>query len=209
MQNLFLLLVMGIIGAFIGWITNVVAIKLLFRPYRAYRIPLLDWKIQGLIPKRQTDIASALGDIISTELITGNDVLDSLSRQDIKIRIREKVEKYIRDQISLRLPFVISEGIQASLAEFIAKILGQELDKFLENPQVFFREDETNEIKNEIKRIVVTKVNSLELISLEKIVYSIANTELKHIEIVGGVLGFIIGIVQGLISIFGVFLFKP
>lgn len=202
MQNLFLLLVMGIIGAFIGWITNVVAIKLLFRPYRAYRIPLLDWKIQGLIPKRQTDIASALGDIISTELITGNDVLDSLSRQDIKIRIREKVEKYIRDQISLRLPFVISEGIQASLAEFIAKILGQELDKFLENPQVFFREDETNEIKNEIKRIVVTKVNSLELISLEKIVYSIANTELKHIEIVGGVLGFIIGIVQGLISIF-------
>lgn len=202
MHDLLFLVVMGIIGSFIGWITNVAAIRLLFRPYKAYRIPIIGWELQGLIPKRQTDIAYALGEIVSTELITGNDVLASLSRKDIKERIKEKVEKYVQDQVFLRLPFVIPEGIQASLAEFTAKILGQELDKLLENPRRFFQEEEINEIKGEINKIVVEKVKSLKLVNLEEIVYTLAHSELKHIEIIGGILGFFIGTVQGLISIY-------
>jgi len=202
MNNYLLWIFMGLIGAFIGWVTNVLAIKFLFRPHRMYRIPLLGWKIQGLIPKRQTDIAVALGEIISTELITGNDVLESISRKDIKARLREKMEKYVREQVSLRLPFLIPEGVQASAADFIANILGLELDKFLDNPRKFFQEEEMNEIKAEINRIVVEKVKSLNIISLEDIVYTIARTEFKHIEIVGGILGFVIGIVQGIISIY-------
>jgi uncharacterized membrane protein YheB (UPF0754 family) len=202
-MNIFLLLIlMGLIGAFIGWVTNVVAIRLLFRPYRLYRIPLLGWRIQGLIPKRQTDIAVALGEIISKELITGNDVLESLSRKDIKARLREKTEKYVREQVCWRLPFLIPEGIQASVADFVAKILGQELAKFLDNPRKFFQDEETNEIKSEINRIVVEKVKSLNVSSLEDIVYAVARRELKHIEKIGGVLGFIIGVVQGIISIY-------
>ena len=41
---------MVIIGAVIGWITNILAIKLLFRPLRPYKIPLLNYEIQGLLP---------------------------------------------------------------------------------------------------------------------------------------------------------------
>jgi len=202
-MNIFLLLIlMGLIGAFIGWVTNVMAIRLLFRPYRVYRVPLLGWRIQGLIPKRQTDIAVALGEIISTELITENDVLESLSRKDIKARLREKAEKYVREQVSMRLPFLIPEGIQASVADFVANILGQELEKFLDNPSKFFQDEETNEIKAEINRIVVEKVNSLNVASLEDMVSAIAHAELKHIEIIGGVLGSFIGVVQGIISLY-------
>ncbi|NLO76192.1 MAG: DUF445 family protein [Clostridia bacterium] len=202
-MNIFLLLIlMGLIGALIGWVTNMVAIRLLFRPYKMYKIPLLGWRIQGLIPKRQADIAVALGKIISKELITGNDVIESISRKDIKARLREKTEQYVREQVSLRLPFLIPEGIQASVADFVAKILGQELNKFLDNPRKFFQEEETNEIKAEINRIVVKKVNSLNVAGLENIVYAVADRELKHIEIIGGVLGFLIGIMQGIISIY-------
>lgn len=202
MYTLLLIMLMGLIGACIGWITNVLAIKLLFKPYREYRIPVWGWRIQGLIPKRQKDIALALGEIVSTELITGNDVLESLSRKDIKERLQVKFEKYVREQVFLRLPFTIPEGISASLAEFIAKILGQEAHKFLDNPGKFLQEEEIKEIKREIKRIVEEKVISLEVSDLEEIVYALARSELKHIEIVGGILGFLIGIVQGVISLF-------
>ncbi|MGI6588871.1 MAG: DUF445 domain-containing protein [Peptococcia bacterium] len=202
MYNLLLIVLMGFIGACIGWVTNVLAIRLLFKPYQEYKVPVLGWKIQGLIPKRKKDIAVALGEIVSTELITGNDVLESLSRKDIKERLRAKFEKYVREQVFLRLPFVIPESILASLAEFMAKLLGQEVNKFLDNPSKFFQAQEINEIKQEIKRIVEKKVISLEMVSLEEIVYTLARSELKHIEIIGGILGFFIGIAQGIISIF-------
>ena len=38
-------------GAIISWFTNVLAIKMLFRPIKTFRIPLLNITIQGLIPK--------------------------------------------------------------------------------------------------------------------------------------------------------------
>lgn len=200
-HNLILIFVMGVISTFIGWITNVVAIKLLFRPHKAYKIPLFGWTIQGLIPKRQLDIAYALGDVISTEFITGNDVLESISREDIKAQLRAKIEKYVRNQILLRMPFLLPESIQAYFADLLAKTIGQELDKFLDNPRMFFQEEEMKQIKDEINKIVVKKVKSLELVELENLVYSLARSELKHIEILGGVLGFIIGIAQGIISV--------
>ena len=43
-------LIVGI-GAMIGWITNYLAIKMLFRPYK--EINILGLKIQGLLPKRK------------------------------------------------------------------------------------------------------------------------------------------------------------
>ena len=45
------LLIMIFISATIGWITNWVAIKMLFRPHKEINFGL--FKIQGLIPKRK------------------------------------------------------------------------------------------------------------------------------------------------------------
>ncbi|EPZ60872.1 hypothetical protein H477_0408 [[Clostridium] sordellii ATCC 9714] len=53
-----------------------------------------------------------------------------------------------------------------------------------------------------IQEIVENKVNELDLIELENIILSVANNELKHIELLGLILGFLIGIVQGIITIF-------
>jgi len=47
------LLILAIIGGIIGWITNLLAIKMLFRPFHPINIPLINLKIQGLIPKRR------------------------------------------------------------------------------------------------------------------------------------------------------------
>lgn len=46
-----LLLIVGI-GAGIGWVTNYVAIKMLFRPYKEINLGL--FKIQGLLPREST-----------------------------------------------------------------------------------------------------------------------------------------------------------
>ena len=62
---------MALIGAFIGGMTNLLAIRMLFRPHQAKYIG--KWKIPftpGLIPKRQKELAGQLGKLVSKHLIT-------------------------------------------------------------------------------------------------------------------------------------------
>ena len=188
-------------GAVIGWITNVVAIRLLFRPYRPYRLPLVGWTFQGLIPKRKKDIAAALGLVISGQLITGEDVARSLGREEIREKIASKVRTYVQERVLDRLPFLIPQALQTALAEYAGNTLYQEVMNFLENPQVILQESELEDIKTEINRIVEEKILSFDMKRLEEITYALARTELRHIELLGGVLGLLIGLAQGCLAL--------
>ena len=60
---LFSLIAIPVIGAFIGWITNVLAIRLIFWPYEPVKIPLTGWEIYGVIPKRRRELAATIGEL--------------------------------------------------------------------------------------------------------------------------------------------------
>jgi len=48
------------LGAVHGWATNTLAVWLLFRPLTPWRLPLLGWSVQGLLPRRQPDLARSV-----------------------------------------------------------------------------------------------------------------------------------------------------
>ena len=50
--------------------------------------------------------------------------------------------------------------------------------------------------------MVETKINELDLYELEEIILTIVKKELRHIEVLGLILGFLIGIIQGIVTIF-------
>jgi uncharacterized membrane protein YheB (UPF0754 family) len=58
-------------------------------------------------------------------------------------------------------------------------------------------EKTSNEIK--IGEMIEEKINAFDLIKIEEITLKIAQRELKHIEVLGGVLGAIIGLLQGIL----------
>ena len=59
-----------IVGAFIGYITNDIAIRMLFRPYKTKHIFGLHIPFTpGLIPKEKGRIAKSIGDVISENLM--------------------------------------------------------------------------------------------------------------------------------------------
>ncbi|WP_084138872.1 DUF445 domain-containing protein [Halalkalibacter okhensis] len=71
MQTIFLIAFMVIIGAIIGGLTNSLAIKMLFRPYKEVRIG--SWRVPftpGLIPKRHDELARQLGKMVVDYLLT-------------------------------------------------------------------------------------------------------------------------------------------
>ena len=69
-------LVMILISGAIGWITNWVAIKMLFRPHKEINFGL--FKIQGLIPKRRDEISENIADVVEKELISVDDIENKL-----------------------------------------------------------------------------------------------------------------------------------
>ena len=192
---------MIVIGALIGWITNYFAIKMLFRPLK--EINILGFKVQGLIPKRKMEIAGSIADTIQDELISMKDITANIGDIELGEEIDLIVDRIVEDKLEKE---VLSKIPMASLFitdSMILKIKGHIKDAIEENKDEFF----TVVIKKmedsvDMKNIIVEKIENFELDELEKMVYRIANNELKHIEVIGAILGAIIGGIQFAISMY-------
>lgn len=71
MNDLFVVLFMGLIGALIGGFTNYIAIKMLFRPFEPKF--LFDKQLPftpGLIPKRRNELSEKMGEMVTEHLLT-------------------------------------------------------------------------------------------------------------------------------------------
>ncbi|MEA3575695.1 DUF445 domain-containing protein [Peribacillus frigoritolerans] len=99
------ILFMVVVGAVIGGFTNLLAIRMLFRPYKPIHIfgkqlPLTP----GLIPKRQDELAKQLGKLVVDHLITPESiqskVINDASIQNMKIFVQAEVKKALSTQKS-------------------------------------------------------------------------------------------------------------
>ncbi|MGL5507128.1 MAG: DUF445 domain-containing protein [Paraclostridium sp.] len=199
MNNILKIMIMAIIGGGIGYITNKLAIKLMFRPINPIKIPILNIEIIGLIPKRKGEIAKNIGEIIQREFISIDEILENLIEENDKIRIVTYIKNKVRLIVEERA-VLIPSPIRNILQGYIDDIIEEEVSKYINELSEDIIEKAHERIN--IQEIVENKVNELDLNELEKIIFSVAENELKHIEILGLILGFIIGIIQGIITIF-------
>lgn len=96
MHALLVILFMIVIGAIIGGVTNIIAIKMLFHPQRAYYIG--KWRIPftpGLVPKRREEIAQKIGRVIEEHLITESLIKEKISSHQAKQAIETMIENQI------------------------------------------------------------------------------------------------------------------
>ena len=85
------------IGAMIGWITNFIAIKMLFRPYE--EINLIFFKIQGLLPKRRNEIGNSIAEVVNNELVSVKDIISKISPEDIEENIGLIVDRILESRL--------------------------------------------------------------------------------------------------------------
>ncbi len=183
------------IGAMIGWITNFIAIKMLFRPYK--EINFFFFKIQGVLPKRKNEIGKSIAEVVNNELVSIKDIISKISADDIEENmggiIDKILESRLKEEIVKNFPmaaFFLSD----SMLEKIKGIIRQSiLDNKDEMIKVF---GEYLESKVDIKKIIAEKVDAFSLEKVEEIIVSLAKKELKHIEYIGAVLGAVIGLAQ-------------
>ena len=194
------LLIMIFISATIGWITNWVAIKMLFRPHKEINFGL--FKIQGLIPKRKAEIGSGIANIIQNELISVKDVISNIDREEFSKRLNSSIdrvlEKNLKGKVKEKFPVLqmfFSDRMAKDVSNTIKDIIMENQEKIFE---IFSNYAEEN-IDFEI--IISDKISNFSLDKLEEIVTLLAKKELKHIEVIGAILGGLIGVAQCLITL--------
>lgn len=195
------ILVSVVIGALIGWITNYIAIKMLFRPYK--EVNLIFFKIQGLIPKRKNEIGEGIADTIDKELLSIKDIIGQLNDEEffkkLEALIDSVMEKDLKAKIKEKFPFMqlfLSDSVLNEIKQTIKNIVLENKEEVI----TFF--SSYVEEKANFKQIIVDKISSFSLEKMEKLIFELANKELKHIEIIGAILGAIIGVFQYLAFIF-------
>ena len=194
------LLVMVLISGAIGWITNWVAIKMLFRPHREINFGL--FKIQGLIPKRRAEIGSGIANIIQNELISVKDVISNIDREEFSKRLDSSIDKVLEKNLKAKvkekfpvLQMFFTDRMAKDVSNTIKDIVMENQEKIFE---IFSNYAEEN-IDFEI--IISDKISNFSLDKLEEIITLLAKRELKHIEVIGAILGMLIGAVQYLITL--------
>ncbi|WP_171051735.1 DUF445 domain-containing protein [Alteribacter natronophilus] len=98
MEILTVIALMILIGAFIGGLTNLIAIRMLFRPFN----PIYVGKMQlpftpGLIPKRRAELAEQLGSLVTGHLITVEGVKSKLFDETLIREIRTWFGKKVKE----------------------------------------------------------------------------------------------------------------
>lgn len=184
-----------LIGAFIGYVTNYIAVKMLFHPKREVRFLFIP--IQGVFPQRQHAFAKKLAQIVAAELISVEELTDRIAKkagsEKVSGIVATHIERVIIEKLPKALPmlamFLNPEIVATVKNAFVGELKGM-------MGEVLHLISHEIEAEIDVHKIVEAKVINFSPDKLEEILFGIMRREFRFIELIGGVLGFIIGIFQ-------------
>jgi uncharacterized membrane protein YheB (UPF0754 family) len=189
-----LLILTPFITAAIGWFTNWVAVKMLFHPRVPIRI--FGWKWQGLIPRRQPQLASESAEIIEREILQQHMILNEIKKIDLSPYLEKTAHTLVWDRIGPQLRAIpllgsfVNDGILAKFEVIACAEIKNEAAPLMEKVATQF------EASVDLKQMIEDNIAAFDLERLEGIVNAVAKREFRTIERLGAVLGFVIGCVQ-------------
>ncbi len=152
------ILFMVVVGAVIGGVTNVIAIRMLFHPYKPYyifkmRIPFTP----GLIPKRRDEIATKIGQVIEEHLITESVIHNKLNEPNTRATINE----FVIEQLSkLRSDDATIRNFAYRFDIDIDQLINDKLDSIISNKlNQYYNEHRQAPIKDILPQEAITMID--------------------------------------------------
>ncbi len=183
------------IAAFTGWFTTWIAIFMLFHPREPKRF--LGITIQGIFPKRQKQVAAKLGSVVAKELIHFDEIASQLKDPDQLKNLTPTIEKHLDNFLKVKLKEkmpVISMFVGEGMLQNIKEGMLEEIALLL--PEIINQYTDSLSKRIDIEKMVTDKVSAFSSDKLEDLLQSVMSKEFRFIELIGGVLGFVIGLIQ-------------
>ena len=185
------------IAALVGWFTNFIAVKMLFHPKKPVNI-LGVYKLQGIFPKNQLNVANKIGKMVAEELLSSQDLKDHIITPENVVAIVQVIENKIEDFFSVKVPkryptlsrIILSEKRKDKIVQELMEEVHTSVPEVLDG---YFGEIEE---RFNVEEIIKEKVNNLPSEKLETLLMNLLEKEFKFIEYIGAVIGFIIGWIQ-------------
>ena len=170
MKTLLLFFVPPFAGAIIGFITNVVAIRMLFRPLGEIRILGIRLPFTpGILPRQRRRLAQSIGAMVERELLTPEIIRDRLMRGEVREKIKQTLSRFT-ENILEKTPGELFEGRGNFLAKKIPGAAEKLYPVFTAAVLDFLRRDDIRrelESKGRILlRNIILKLNILQRLFL-------------------------------------------
>jgi uncharacterized membrane protein YheB (UPF0754 family) len=195
MAQYWLYLSMPLIAAIIGYVTKIAAVRMMFQPLEFIGIrPYLGW--QGVIPRKAEKMAGIAVDVITSKLITVEEIFSRLDPRQIAAQIEQPmlgaVEQITREVLSQHQP-----GLWEMLPNFVRERLIKRVQA--EAPQVVAEvmKDLRSNIREvfDLKHMVISALLRDKLL-LNRVFAEVGRKEFRFFGHSGLVFGFLIGLVQ-------------
>lgn len=172
-------IIIVIVAAFIGLFTNFLAIKMLFRPRRTYKIGKLRLPFTpGIVPKNRYRISSTLATMMTEDVINKDILIDALKEKD-NITVKQLFENANKiDSLNDKKEFLIDSIAKYIINELINNNISKKIvSKLIENiapslgflggmlggleTQIISKINEyiKNELSNDIRNILDKKID--------------------------------------------------
>ncbi len=183
-----------VVTALIGWVTNVIAVKMLFHPRKPINLGIMT--LQGAVPRRKKALAKAIAKIANEELFSVEELSDKLQSMEVEgdlgAMVDARMDSFV-EGIKESIPMA-SMFLQGSLLSGLKEKARGEFSKLL--PEIKEKVATKVESELDLHGHIEEKVSNFSVRKMESIVMKVATKELKTIELLGGLLGLVIGVGQ-------------
>lgn len=180
-----------LVGAVIGGVTNDVAIRMLFRPYAAWRVGGLRVPLTpGLIPRERAQIAYAIAETFTEHVLDSDQVADLLLTDRVRATLKDKVAGMV-DQLG---------GLLGANPAMLTMAKGMAGDLLLREIDALARGDGPS--GDHIRERIRERIDALDVAKLEALVLGFSRKQFRAITWFGVLLGGLIGVVQVLLMHF-------
>ncbi|WP_228285825.1 MULTISPECIES: DUF445 domain-containing protein [unclassified Marinobacter] len=183
------------VGGFaIGFITNWLAINLIFAPLRPRR--MLFWKFQGLFLQRQDEISDIWAQLVAEELITVEKVADAMINGRHGARTRSILQKHLRPMLDNSMVMRLAAQVTVGMSGYTDLKRAMNDKAVLATRDVFSDPAFNKERAPVVAGVLAGQMKALKPEEFQEILRPAFREEEVQLMLIGGLFGAIAGFIQ-------------
>ncbi|EPG64821.1 DUF445 domain-containing protein [Leptospira wolffii] len=192
---------MPLMGVFVGYVTNWLAILMIFSPLQPKRF--LFFRYQGLFLKRQKDVSKEFASVVSSRILNPDNLIriiflekgGDLIVSELLAKSRELLDRKLKEKVPYA-PLILGsqklEEVKNRICDSILELVPEAADKM----KGYIEE------RLEIERVVFEKLSVLPAEEFENLLHSVFKEDETTLILLGALLGGIAGAIQAYLVFF-------
>jgi len=187
--------ILPVAGFLVGWVTNYLALKCIFRPLRPRKF--LCWKVQGIFLKRQNEVSATYARVVTVEIVHVKAMWEAIFSGPLstnfyamlRAHTLQFTEKLVAEIKPLAVAGIGAEQF-AQMKEDIAQKVVDSIPSIIDNSCEYTQE------ALDMERTIRTKMQELPAPEFEGVLHPAFEEDEIQLIALGGVLGLLVGVLQ-------------